>query len=108
MTVRVVLGMIVGATMWLGQDDPKPNPLSTFVPQPPAAVAQPQLEDQVPPLPGKQLHLRKSTDPGAARAVAGASDPLSPKQRFGPPMEGGVQGPPAPIEHPPPEVEEDS
>ncbi|VVJ23607.1 Uncharacterised protein [Amycolatopsis camponoti] len=52
--VLVVLGMIVGATMWLGQDDPKPNPLSTFVPQPPAAAAQPQLEDQVPPLPGKQ------------------------------------------------------
>ncbi|WP_284743329.1 hypothetical protein [Amycolatopsis sp. RTGN1] len=53
--VLVVLGMIIGGTMWLGQDDPKPDdPLTTFVPQPPAAAAQPQLEDQVPPLPGKQ------------------------------------------------------
>jgi hypothetical protein len=52
--VLVVLGMIVGATMWIGQDDPQPNQLSTFVPQPPAAAAQPQLEDQVPPLPGMQ------------------------------------------------------
>lgn len=54
--VLVVLGMIIGATLWLGGDD-KPNALSTFTPvvtQPPAAAAQPQLEDQVPPLPGMQ------------------------------------------------------
>lgn len=53
--VLVVVGMVIGATMWLGSDDDKPNALSTLTPvvsQPPAAAAQPQLEDQVPPLPG--------------------------------------------------------
>ncbi|WP_326956390.1 hypothetical protein [Amycolatopsis sp. NBC_01286] len=61
--VLVVLGMIIGATMWLGRDDPAPNALTTFTPsvtQPPAAAAQPQLEDQVPPLPGVQ-HPESST-----------------------------------------------
>jgi len=55
--VLVVVGMVAGATMWLGNDDDKPSALSTFTPvvsQPPAAAAQPQLEDQVPPLPGLQ------------------------------------------------------
>jgi hypothetical protein len=56
--VLVVLGMIAGATMLLGSDDSKPTALSTFSPvvtQPPAAAAQPRLEDQVPPLPGLQF-----------------------------------------------------
>ncbi|MEV6875569.1 hypothetical protein [Amycolatopsis sp. NPDC051128] len=56
--VLVVLGMIAGATMLLGSDDSKPTALSTFTPvvtQPPAAAAQPRLEDQVPPLPGLQF-----------------------------------------------------
>ncbi|MEV7093070.1 hypothetical protein AB0M80_09485 [Amycolatopsis sp. NPDC051045] len=55
--VLVVVGMVIGATMWLGGDDQQPNALTTFTPvvtQPPAAAAQPQLEDQVPPLPGLQ------------------------------------------------------
>jgi hypothetical protein len=55
--VLVVLGMIIGATLWLGGGDEKSNALATFTPavtQPPAAAAQPQLEDQVPPLPGMQ------------------------------------------------------
>jgi hypothetical protein len=59
----VVVGAVVGATMWLGKDDSKPNALSTFTPvvtQPPAAAAQPQLEDEVPPLPGVQ-HAESST-----------------------------------------------
>ncbi len=61
--VLVVLGMVVGATLWLGKDDPAPNALSSFTPsvtQPPAAATQPQLEDQVPPLPGMQ-HPESST-----------------------------------------------
>jgi NADH-quinone oxidoreductase subunit E len=33
-----------------------------------------QIRDGTPPLPGKQLHLRKSTDPGAARARPGAKE----------------------------------
>ncbi|EOD58953.1 hypothetical protein H480_42450, partial [Amycolatopsis vancoresmycina DSM 44592] len=55
--VLVVLGMIIGGTLWLGGDDKQPSALATFTPvvtQPPAAAAQPQLEDQVPPLPGLQ------------------------------------------------------
>ncbi|OXM71240.1 hypothetical protein [Amycolatopsis vastitatis] len=59
----VVVGVVVGATMWLGKDDSKPNALATFTPvvtQPPAAAAQPQLEDEVPPLPGLQ-HPESST-----------------------------------------------
>jgi len=33
-----------------------------------------QIRDGTPPLPGKQLHLRKSTDPGASRARPGAKE----------------------------------
>jgi NADH-quinone oxidoreductase subunit E len=61
-----------------------------------------QIRDGAPPLPGKQLRLRKSTDPGAARATAGAADPISPTHTHGPPMGGGPVGPPAAIEQPPP------
>ena len=67
-----------------------------------------QVREGLPPLPGKQLRLRKSTDPGAARAVAGAADPVSTTDTYGPPMGGEVTGPPAAIEHPPPELEEDA
>jgi NADH-quinone oxidoreductase subunit E len=67
-----------------------------------------QIRDGTPPLPGKQLHLRKSTDPGAARAaIAGAADPVSPKHAAGPQMGGGPVGPPAAIERPP-ATEEDA
>ena len=67
-----------------------------------------QIRDGTPPLPGKQLHLRKSTDPGAARAaVAGAADPVSPTHSAGPPMGGGPVGPPAAIERPPATEDED-
>jgi NADH:ubiquinone oxidoreductase subunit E len=59
-----------------------------------------QIRDGTPPLPGKQLHLRKSTDAGAARAIAGGADPVSPTHRAGPPMGGGPAGPPAAIERP--------
>ncbi|MEU4254217.1 hypothetical protein AB0F15_43175 [Amycolatopsis sp. NPDC026612] len=55
--VLVVVGMLIGATLWLRNDEEKPNALATFAPvvtEPPAAAAQPQLEDQVPPLPGLQ------------------------------------------------------
>ena len=79
-----------------------------------------QIRDGTPPLPGKQLHLRKSTDPGAARALParasnggdagagaaaqatpGAVNPVSPPHGHGPPMGGEPTGPPAPIERPP-------
>jgi len=78
-----------------------------------------QIREGLPPLPGKQLRLRKSTDPGAARATtgtadpgvaratAGAADPLSPTTSYGPPMGGGPVGPPAAIEQPPAPPEED-
>ena len=79
-----------------------------------------QIRDGTPPLPGKQLHLRKTTDPGAARAdvpgaaegaarpaTAGAADPISPTGSAGPPMGGGPVGPPAAIERPP-ETEDDA
>jgi NADH:ubiquinone oxidoreductase subunit E len=67
-----------------------------------------QIRDGTPPLPGKQLHLRKSTDPGAARAaIAGAADPVSPTHSAGPPMGGGPVGPPAAIERPPATEDED-
>ena len=59
-----------------------------------------QIRDGLPPLPDKQLALRKSTDPGAARAVAGTATP-SPPTSYGPPMGGDVSGPPAAIEQPP-------
>jgi NADH-quinone oxidoreductase subunit E len=83
------------------------------------AILVEQIREGVPPLPGKQLRKRKSTDPGAARsiaptadpgaarAVAGAADPVSPSRSHGTPMGGEVSGPPAAIEQPPPPPEED-
>jgi NADH-quinone oxidoreductase subunit E len=66
-----------------------------------------QIRAGVPPLPGKQLHLRKSTDPGAvARAAPPSPMPDQPPTSAGPPMGGGTTpppAPPAPIEHPPKE-----
>jgi NADH:ubiquinone oxidoreductase subunit E len=73
-----------------------------------------QIRDGAPPLPGKQLRLRKSTDPGAARATAGTADPgaarataggadpIAPARGHGTPMGGAPVGPPAAIEQPPP------
>ncbi len=78
-----------------------------------------QIREGLPPLPGKQLRKRKSTDPGAARAVerdgdaeaaravAGAADPISPTTTHGTPMGGGPVGPPAAIEQPPTPPDED-
>ena len=61
-----------------------------------------QIREGTPPLPGKQLHLRKSTDPGAARARSrGSADPDRRRRSYGPPMGGGPIGPPAAIEQPP-------
>ena len=63
-----------------------------------------QIRAGVPPLPGKQLHLRKSTDPGAtARVSRPAPMPDQPPTSVGPEMGGEVGGTPAPIEHPPKE-----
>jgi len=59
-----------------------------------------QIRDGLPPLPGKQLHLRKSTDAGAARVLSAGATPEPPTTSYGPPMGGEVTGPPAPIEHP--------
>ena len=64
-----------------------------------------QVREGRPVLPDKQLRLRMSTDPGAARAVPGAADPISPRTTHGPSMPGEVTGPPAAIENPPEEVE---
>lgn len=61
-----------------------------------------QVREGMPPLPNKQLRLRRSTDPGAAKAVAGAADPVSTTKAYGEPMGGEVGGPPAAIEEPPP------
>jgi NADH:ubiquinone oxidoreductase subunit E len=61
-----------------------------------------QVREGIPPLPNKQLRLRKSTDPGAAHAVPGGANP-SPPTSYGAPMGGEVTGPPAAIEEPPPE-----
>jgi NADH-quinone oxidoreductase subunit E len=60
-----------------------------------------QIREGLPPLPGKQLRRRKSTDPGAARALPGGANP-SPPTQYGAPMGGAVTGPPAAIEEPPP------
>jgi hypothetical protein len=60
-----------------------------------------QIREGLPPLPGKQLRRRKSTDPGAARAVPGGANP-SPPTQYGSAMGGGPVGPPAAIEQPPP------
>ena len=63
-----------------------------------------QMRNGTPPLPGKQLHLRKSTDPGATARVAPAKPmPDQPPTSAGPQMGGEVEGPPAAIEHPPKE-----
>jgi NADH-quinone oxidoreductase subunit E len=69
-----------------------------------------QIRDGVPPLPSKQLRLRKSTDPGAERAIAGAADPLSPTTTYGAPMgdaDTRPPGPPAAIEQPAEQPEKD-
>jgi NADH:ubiquinone oxidoreductase subunit E len=65
----------------------------------------PTLVDQVrngeAPLPDKQLTRRKSVDPGAARATAGAATPQGPTA-YGGEMPGEEPGgPSAPIENPP-------
>jgi len=76
-----------------------------------------QVRGGLPPLPNKQLSSRKSTDPGAAHApvpgaatpepdhaaVPGAATPSGPTGH-GPPMVDDTSGPPAAIEHPPPDV----
>jgi NADH-quinone oxidoreductase subunit E len=64
-----------------------------------------QVKDGSPPLPDKQLRRRKSTDPGAARAVPGTTPQPGPPRPYGGEMPGQAPGPPAAIEQPPPEVE---
>jgi NADH:ubiquinone oxidoreductase subunit E len=60
-----------------------------------------QIRAGAPPLPDRQLHLRKSTDPGAvARTARPTVTPDPPATSYGPPMGGEVTGPPAPIERP--------
>jgi NADH:ubiquinone oxidoreductase subunit E len=58
-----------------------------------------QIRDEAPPLPDKQLRLRKSADPGAARAVPGATTPTGTTDKYGGEMPGDAAGPPAAIEH---------
>jgi NADH:ubiquinone oxidoreductase subunit E len=61
-----------------------------------------QVRAGVPPLPGKQLHLRKSTDPGGTASVAPPKPmPDQPPTSVGPEMGGAATGPPAAIERPP-------
>jgi hypothetical protein len=61
-----------------------------------------QIRSGVPPLPNKQLHLRKSTDPNAAaRALPPTATPDPWSTSYGPPMGDTVTGPPAAIEQPP-------
>jgi NADH:ubiquinone oxidoreductase subunit E len=62
-----------------------------------------QIREGIPPLPNKQLRRRKSTDPGAARAVPGTITPTGSPHSYGGQMPGDAAGPPAAIEHPPPE-----
>ncbi|HEV7805882.1 MAG TPA: NAD(P)H-dependent oxidoreductase subunit E [Solirubrobacteraceae bacterium] len=63
-----------------------------------------QIRAGVPPLPNKQLHLRKSTDPGAVALPAKPTPmPDQPPISHGPSMGGEVTGPPAAIERPPKE-----
>jgi NADH:ubiquinone oxidoreductase subunit E len=64
-----------------------------------------QVREGAPPLPNKQLRLRKSTDPGAARAVPGTVPTAGSPHPYGGEMPGQAPGPPAAIEQPPPEVE---
>ncbi|MGI9099821.1 MAG: NAD(P)H-dependent oxidoreductase subunit E, partial [Solirubrobacteraceae bacterium] len=61
-----------------------------------------QVREGVPPLPNKQLRLRKSTDPGAARAVPGTTPQPGSPHSYGDQMPGDAAGPPAAVEHPPP------
>jgi NADH-quinone oxidoreductase subunit E len=58
-----------------------------------------QIREGAPPLPDKQLRLRKSTDPGAARAVPGGTTPTGTTDKYGGEMPGDAAGPPAAIEH---------
>ncbi len=58
-----------------------------------------QIRDEAAPLPEKQLRLRKTTDPGAARAVPGATTPTGTTDKYGGEMPGDAAGPPAAIEH---------
>jgi NADH:ubiquinone oxidoreductase subunit E len=62
-----------------------------------------QIREGIPPLPNKQLRRRKSTDPGAARAVPGTVPTAGSPHAYGGQMPGAAAGPPAAIEHPPPE-----
>ena len=64
-----------------------------------------QIREGIPPLPNKQLRRRKSTDPGAARAVPGTVPTAGSPHPYGGQMPGDAAGPPAAIEHPPPEDE---
>lgn len=64
-----------------------------------------QIREGIPPLPNKQLRLRKSTDPGAARAVPGTVPTAGSPHPYGGQMPGDAAGPPAAIEHPPAEDE---
>jgi NADH-quinone oxidoreductase subunit E len=64
-----------------------------------------QIREGIPPLPNKQLRLRKSTDPGAARAVPGTVPTAGSPHAYGGQMPGDAAGPPAAIEHPPAEDE---
>jgi hypothetical protein len=59
-----------------------------------------QIRSGSPPLPDKQLRRRKSTDPGAARAVAGTMHPTGTTDTYGHEIPGDAAGPPAAIEHP--------
>ena len=56
-----------------------------------------QVRDGTPPLPNKQLKLRKSTDQNAAGAPIPGATPTAPTS-YGPPMTDDASGPPAAIE----------
>jgi NADH:ubiquinone oxidoreductase subunit E len=60
-----------------------------------------QVRAGVPPLPGKQLHLRKSTDPGATTSATPRPMPDQPPTSVRPEMGGEVTGPPATTKRPP-------
>jgi hypothetical protein len=64
-----------------------------------------QVREGAPPLPNKQLRLRKSTDPGAARAVPGTVPTAGSPHAYGGEMPGDAAGPPAAIEQPPPDAD---
>ncbi|MDQ3677729.1 MAG: NAD(P)H-dependent oxidoreductase subunit E [Actinomycetota bacterium] len=77
-----------------------------------------QARAALPPLPNKQLKLRKSTDPNAATAaVPSAAEPSTavpgeatptPPTSYGPVLPDEAPGPPAAIEHPPTEPDAES